>query len=233
MARSVGSTRTFAYTADQAVEKVRANGERTIERFSRRTTVRRPDRLTFTDSGRDHDSIAWYDGSRFTLVSNRDKVWVRGPMPPTLDEALDFASAEYAIHIPTADLLYSSPYDALMTADTTGGWVDVQQVGDRSCDHLAYRQAVVDWEIWLNQDERRLPCQIQIAYKNDPGKPVTRVVFHDWDPAPQLSDAMFTARIPEGYQRLTMMRHATVVDETAAASTGSAGTDAAGKEPPR
>ena len=30
-------------------------------------------------------------------------------MPPSLDEALDFLSGEYAVQMPTADLLYSSP----------------------------------------------------------------------------------------------------------------------------
>jgi hypothetical protein len=119
------------------------------ESFSRRTVVRRPNRLTFTDKGDGHDTAAWYDGQRLTMVSNPDKVWVRGPMPPTLDEAMDFVSAEYAVQIPTADLLYSNPYEALMTADTTGGWVNVEKVGERTCDHLSYQQAVVDWQIWL------------------------------------------------------------------------------------
>ena len=49
-------------------------------------------------------------------MANREKIWVRGPMPGTLDEAMDFLSAEYDIQIPTADLLYSNPYEALMTA---------------------------------------------------------------------------------------------------------------------
>ena len=42
-------------------------------------------------------------------VLNAHKVWARGPMPPSLDEALDYLSAEYAIQMPTADLLYRPP----------------------------------------------------------------------------------------------------------------------------
>jgi hypothetical protein len=186
------------------------------EHFVRYTTVRRPNQLTFTDKGDDHDASAWYDGKQLTIVSNRDKVWVRGPMPGTLDEAMDYVSAEYAVQVPTADLLYSSPYDALMTPDTTGGWVNVEQVDTRTCDHLSYQQAVVDWQIWLRQDDRRLPCQLQVTYKNEPLQPVARIVFHDWNPAPELSDTTFTPAIPDGYRRIKIMRHATVEDPSAA-----------------
>ena len=120
-------------------------------------------------------------------------------MPATLDEALDFLGAEYAVRIPTADLLYSSPYDALITKDTTGGWVDVQKIGDQSCDHLSYHQEVVDWEIWLGP-EHHFPCQLKITYKKDPGQPSTTVTFHGMETS-QVTDDTFAAKIPDGYQR--------------------------------
>jgi hypothetical protein len=149
-------------------------------------------------------------------------------MPGTLDEAIDFLSAEYAVQLPTGDLLYSNPYDALMTPDTKGGWVDVQKVGERTCDHLAYQQQVVDWEIWLTQNQG-LPCQIQITYKNEPSQPRMLVTYHDFNPSPQVSAETFTAQVPDGYQRLKMMRHATVVDEKAEAEAAAA--DAAASSP--
>jgi hypothetical protein len=219
MSQTVASTQAFSYRVEQEVQHVRAGGERTTERFSRRTIVQRPNRLALTDSGQDHDGAAWYDGKQLTVVMNRDKVWVRGPMPGTLDEAMDYVSAEYAVQIPTADLLYSNPYEALMTPDTTGGWVNVEQVDERSCDHLSYQQAVVDWEIWLTQD-RHLPCQLQITYKTQPGQPVTRVVFHDWNQAPSVSEATFTPDVPESYRRIKIMRYATVEDKTDTESKG-------------
>ena len=115
------------------------------ESFSRRTVVRRPNRLTFTDKGDGHDTAAWYDGQRLTIVSNPDKVWVRGPMPPTLDEAMDFVSAEDAVQIPHGRTCSTATLDqALMTADTTGGWVNVEKVGERTRDHLSYQQVVVE-----------------------------------------------------------------------------------------
>ena len=233
MSHTLATAQAFSFTADQMREHVRDNGTKTQERFSRHITVRRPDALAYTDSG-DRGGAAWYDGKSVTMVSNRDKAWARGPMPATLDEAMDFVSAEYAIQLPMADLLYSNPYDALMTKDTTGGWVDAVQIGDRTCDHLSYSQPVVDWQVWLTEDDRALPCQLEITYKTEKAKPVTRVVFHDWNPDAKVSDDTFAAKVPDGFQRIKMMRHVTVVDpnldETAPAA-AKKGQPAASKQP--
>jgi hypothetical protein len=145
------------------------------------------------------------------MMSSTDKVWARGPMPPTLDEALDYVSQEYAIQMPSADLLYSSPYEALMTAETTGGWRDVQAVDTRQCDHLAYQDPSVDWEIWINVDGR-LPCQIRIKYKNEAGQRVTTITFSDLDLSPKVTDDTFTPKVPADYRRIKVMRHGSVED---------------------
>ena len=113
--------------------------------------------------------------------------------------------------MPSADLLYSNPYDAFMTKETTGGWVDMQKIGDRSCDHVAYRQPAVDWELWVNEGTR-LPCQVKIVYKNAPLQPSTTIVYSAFDPKPQVSDETFAAKVPDGFQRIKIMRHATVND---------------------
>ena len=210
MSKNLGGLQTFAYTADEV--RTDTKGGRKVEKHvTRRLVMRRPSALTFTGKGDQRDIAAWYDGKHVTLVSHTDKIWARGPMPPTLDEALDFISAEYAIQMPTADLLYSSPYDAVMTPDTTGGWVDVQTIGDVRCDHLAYRQSVVDWEIWLGEG-RRLPCRARIVYKNEPGQPAVTVTYSDLDLSPAVNDNTFAAKIPDGYARIKMMRHATIDD---------------------
>jgi hypothetical protein len=217
MSKNVSSAQTFSYTATEEGAISGAGGKRTERRAERDVIIRRPNAFKAHAKGDERDLEVWYDGKQVTLVGHRQKIWARGPMPATLDEAIDYLSAEYAIQLPTADLVYSNPYDALMTADTTGGWVDRQQIGDRTCEHLAYKQQVVDWEIWVNGDTK-LPCQMQITYKTEPGQPKTTVTYTNWNSSPQLAADTFTPKVPEGYERLKMMRHATVVDEKADAA---------------
>jgi len=213
MSRTLAGLQTFSFTAEEHREKVRANGEKVAIAFTREVIVRRPNAIAFVDKSADRDGGGWYDGKNLTLVSNRQKVWARGPMPGTIDEAVDFLSAEYGVQVPSGDLLYSSPYDALMSKDTKGGWVGVEKIGETSCDHVSYQQSVVDWELWLTQDDRRLPRQLRIKYKSDPGQPVTRLVFSNWNTSAQVSDDTFAAKVPAGYERLKIMRHATVEDK--------------------
>jgi hypothetical protein len=207
MSKTLAGVQTFAYTSNEVREDVKG-GKKVEVQVTRRVVVRRPNSVFFTTKG-DRDGAGWYDGKHVTLVANAQKVWARGPMPPTLDEALDYLSAEYAIQMPTADLLYSSPYDALMTPETKGGWVDVQTVGNVPADHLAYQRPSIDWELWVGQ-RARLPVKIRFLYKQAPGQPSTTVSYSEFDVAPKVIDDMFVAKIPEGYNRIRIMRHATV-----------------------
>ena len=213
MSKTLGGLQSFAYTAHEVREQVKG-GQKVEKSVTRQVVIRRPNGVAFTSKG-EREGAGWYDGKHLTLVSNTDKVWARGPMPPSLDEALDFLSGEYAVQMPTADLLYSSPYDALMTPETKGGWVDVQTIGNVQTDHLAY-QGAVDWDLWLNQD-KHLPVQIKVVYKQAPGQPVATVTYSNVDLSPQVSDDTFVAKVPEGFNRIKIMRHATVEDTAAKA----------------
>ena len=166
--------------------------------------------MMFTSSGGDRDGAAWYDGKYITAISNKQKIWVRGPMPATLDEAMDYISSEYTVQLPSADLLYSNPYEALISSATTGGWVNAEQVGTRTCDHLSYHEGDIDWQLWLMQDDQAMPCKIQLTYKGAPGQPKAEAVFSEWNPNPTITESTFVPSVPEGYSRIKILRHASV-----------------------
>src|SRR6202008_1054059 len=109
------------------------------------------------------DSAYWYDGKHITFVANNQKKYARGPVPPTIDDALDFIATHYDVSTPMADLLYSSPYDALMTPATKGGWVGTETVDGQRTEHLAMQAEHVDWDVWIN--DHLLARQFQITYK--------------------------------------------------------------------
>jgi hypothetical protein len=222
MSDTVAGTKAFSYSTDEVRERVRRSGEKVSSKFTRKVVVRRPDAFMFTTSGGDRDGAAWYDGKYITAISNKQKIWVRGPMPPTLDEAIDFVSAEYAVQMPSGDLLYSNPYEALISSATTGGWVNTEQVGTRTCDHLSYQEGDIAWQLWLTQDDKALPCKIEITYKGEKGQPKAEVVFSDWNSNPTITDSTFVPAVPDGYSRIKMLRHATVEAPAAGAPTPTA-----------
>jgi hypothetical protein len=216
---SAGKVKIFSFTAEEVSEKVEAGGKKALVKVVRHVTVRRPDGFTFTTEG-GHGAKFWYDGKKATIVAEDKKVWARGPVPDDLDKMLDYSAAVYDMQLPWADLLYSSPYDALVDADTTGGWVGEETIEGKECDRLSYQNPVVDWEIWVTREHR--PKQLHITYKQDPGQPVTRVLFKDLNVSPSVTEETFTAKVPDGYTRIRLARRdsdlAPVEDDAAEAS---------------
>jgi hypothetical protein len=89
---------------------------------------------------------------------------------------------------------------------------------------------VVDWEIWLGPT-RRLPCQLKITYKNEPGQRTTTVVYHALEP--QVAAETLTPTVPDGYQRIKIMRHATVREPSAEETPAAAATSGSDQNKPR
>jgi len=204
MSSTLAGVKNFSFTAEEVSEKVGPGGQKTQEKIVRRVVVRRPDGFTFRTEG-GLGLTVWYDGKKATIVSDEKKRWARGAMPPTLDEMLDYAAAVHDLKLPWADLLYSSPYEALVSPDTTGGWVGVETIEGKPHDHLSYQNPVVDWEIWVGR-ERRGVERLKITYKLDPGQPVTLVTFKDENLAPTVDENTFTAQVPDGYTRIRLAR---------------------------
>ena len=119
--------------------------------------------------------------------------------------------------MPTADLLYSSPYDALMTPDTKGGWVDVQTIGStkkRSPGVPSRGRGLGP----LAESGGASPAQGQVRLQERARTAVGDRAYSDMDRSPQVSDDTFVPKIPEGYNRIRIMRHATVEDPAVGAA---------------
>ena len=50
-----------------------------------------------------------------------------------------------------------------------------------------------------------LPCEAQIVFKQEPGQPVSRLVFSDWNLDPRPADAQFAVNVPQGYELIPII----------------------------
>ena len=205
MSDQLAGAQTFSFKTDEVHQRSASDGTLKERRFSRETIIRRPDGAWFHMIGPDRDGEGYYDGETLTLVGNREEVWAQVPLPPTLDEAMDVLQVDYEIPMPMADFIYSSPYEALISEDTRGGWVGEETVSGQECDHLAFQSDAVDWELWVSKGEQRLPCQLLITYKQDPGQPTSRLTFVEWNLAAQADASRFDPRIPEAFRRIPVV----------------------------
>ena len=149
-------------------------------------TMRRPNRFyAKMTGGRGLES--WYNGKTLTIAAHPDKVFAQAPMPETIDRTLDALAERYDMALPMGDLFYGSAEKALLSDTTTGGYVGIENVGDTSCVHLAFKDVGADWELWLPAQGEPLPKRLKVVQKRRTGQPVIDLTFTAWNFAPQIS----------------------------------------------
>jgi hypothetical protein len=97
--------------------------------------------------------------------------------------------------------------DAISGADL--GETDVDGV---SCQHLAFVEKNIDWQIWIETGKAYVPRKFVITYKTSPGAPQFIAVLSAWDFATPLSDSLFSADLPPGAELITFLKAAKTKD---------------------
>lgn len=90
--------------------------------------------------------------------------------------------------------------------DVTAGFVVGKGVvAGARCDHLAFRKPDVDWQIWMREGPRPLPCKFVITSKRVAGMPSFSVVMTGWNTAPKLAGGTFTFAPPKDAKRIEFL----------------------------
>ncbi len=190
----------FSVRANLTTDDLLASGQKVQFNGSVELMVRRPDRLRMDIRGDRHDEHLYYDGKTFTIYGERVGYYASFQAPPTLAELKEVTEKRYGIDMPLADLFYwGTEHDG--TADVTAATkVGVSTVAGTTCDHYAFRQKDVDWEVWIEQGQHPLPRKMVITTTTEKTRPQSSQVL-DWDLSPQLGDELFKfAPPPEAHK---------------------------------
>ncbi len=205
MSSLLASSESFTFSTQEAHEHLRHNGETRHVRMTKEVSIRRPSALHMRIAGGEQDGEVFYDGKTVSLLANNKKMWAQAHVPPTLDEMMDYVAARLDIPMPMADVLYSNPYESLMTDDTRGSYVGEEPIEGSSCHHLSFQQEALDWQIWIAAGDQPLPCRLVIVYKQEQGPPRSQITFSNWRLAEQLADTTFAFQPPPDYQRIRIV----------------------------
>lgn len=192
----------FALEAEELYDEVPEQGPRRQLTSLRHVAVRRPNRLVGDASGDAVNRSFWYDGLTFSALDREQHVWAGGQVPPTIDEALDWVFQQTGTVIPLADLIYANPYERLMPGVQRGVYLGIHQAAGVPCHHLAFEQATVDWQIWIDAGPDPLPRKLVITYKTEDEVPQYTATIRTWNLAARLPDALFAFTPPEGATRV-------------------------------
>lgn len=145
----------------------------------------------------------FYDGKTFTVFAPRQGYYAAIEAPPTIKELLDKASERLGLVLPLADLFELGTDPSLTARITTAFFVSTDVVGGEVCNHFAFRQPGVDWQLWIRDGAQPLPCKWVITGTDDPNELDYEMEF-TWDLAPTVPKDAFTFVPPEGADKIAL-----------------------------
>ncbi len=208
MCRALADLKAFSFVVEESFDAVQDDGQRIQLCNHRKLSVRRPDRVFGESEGDTTDSQFYYDGKQVVVYDRKQKTYAAEKVPATIDAMLDELHEKYGVNQPLADFLFSDPYKVFTENAQSGLYVGLHHVGKTKCHHLAFRQKVLDWQIWIDAGDKPLPRKLVITFKRQAGTPQFTALIHRWDASPELADATFEFRPPEGVRKVDFLhRH--------------------------
>lgn len=202
MSQSMRSLSAFRFQAAHETDLVLDNGQKIQVDAESRVVVERPNHVRSDRRGELADVTLYYDGDSITIHGHRTNFYATAKAPPDIDAAVDFMRAKLGMEVPGGDLLYSDLYEGLTENATSGDYIGKADVRGRSCHHLAFRGQETDWQLWVEDSPRALPCKYVITSKDIAQAPQFSVELHDWQIEKQVPDDLFTFKPPKGAERI-------------------------------
>jgi hypothetical protein len=181
-----------------------ASGQRIQVSRTIRLQVRRPDRFHAEVNSTRRSHALYYDGHSITLFNRLHNFYGAIPAPSSLDEALDAACERFGITIPLEDLIVSDPYHSALAHVTSGRDLGPVTVLGVPCEHLAFIQPSVDWQVWIQDGPKPVPRKVVITYKEEEDSPQYTAILSDWDFETKLPDFLFTFEPPAGAVKIAV-----------------------------
>ena len=180
MSDYVGSQQSIAATFDSDIEVITSDLQKIQFTSSGQLQLSRPDKLRVKRTGGYTDVEMVYDGKTLTLSGNHTKAYVQQEMSGPSDKIFDEIQGKLSTAMPGTDLLLTNSYDAL-TADVVESKHIGQGVVDGvECDHLAFRNADSDWQIWIETGAKPIPHKYVITSKTVALAPQYTLRIRDW-----------------------------------------------------
>lgn len=202
MSATLAAAKSLSFSAHAIADQFTPEGQKLQFAKNQKVVLKRPGKLAADVNGDLEDLVFRYDGKRVTLYNPRTRSWGTTDAPATIEDTLDMLAEKYQMPMPLADLAFSDPYKCLTENVRSGEYVGIGYVFDAKCHHLAFRQAAVDWQIWIEDGTKPLPRKVVITFKESPGHPQYTAFLSDWNLNADAPDSAFTFTPPAGSKQV-------------------------------
>jgi hypothetical protein len=180
MSDYLAEQKAISFSYDTNLEVVTKDHQKLLLASSGKIDVGRPDKIRASRSGGFANVEMTFDGKTATLFGKDANLYTQIEIPGTLDHLINELRDKFNRPLPGADLLLPDVYGELIH-----DVVDVKDlgsgvIGGTECDHLAFRNKDVDWQIWIAQGERPYPCRYIITDTHVDEGPQYSIQISNW-----------------------------------------------------
>lgn len=198
MSGYLGGLHAFSVLYETETEFLTGDGQKLELSASGQIDMRRPDGAHITRFGELATTELFYDGKLLTLLAKKANAYFQIDSQGGIDAAIDDFRQATGMYAPGADLLVSDPFASLMQDVVSGEYVGDTVLDGVPAYHLAFRDAAVDWQIWVRADDHPVPMKYTITTKWMTGAPEHSIRFRNWNFEPSIGDADFGFVAPAG-----------------------------------
>jgi len=187
----------FQVTTDVTGERVLEDGQKLQHSATATLDVARPNKVRVWMMSARSERELIYDGKAATLYTPAQKSYSSVAFTGTLDQLVDGLQRNYGVEVPLSDLFVwgtaAAPLDKIESAMNAGQ----DFIDEDLCNHYAFRQGLLDWQIWITTGSKPLPRKLVITNRADEARPES-VSLIDWNLTPTFKDSIFTFVPPKG-----------------------------------
>ena len=194
----------FQVSTELTGERVLADGQKLQHTATAGMEVQRPNKIRVRMHSARSERELIYDGKTVTLFTPAQKYYSTVEFTGTIGELANRLEEKYGVQFPMSDLFLwgtpAAPLDRIESAMNAGQ----DFIGDDLCDQYAFRQAKIDWQIWITTGSKRLPRKVVVTNRADEARPQS-VSMIDWNLKPTFKDAVFKFTPPKGARKIEIV----------------------------
>jgi len=204
MGKFLQTLQRFEVSTELSGERVLADGQKLQHTATADLDVERPNKLRAVMLSARSERQLFYDGKSVTLYTPAQKYYSTVDFTGTIGELISRLKDRFGVEVPLSDLFLwgtpAAPLDKIESAMNAGQ----DFIGDDLCDHYAFRQANVDWQIWITTGSKPLPRKVVITNRADEARPQS-VSLIDWNLKPTFKNTVFKFTPPKGATKIEIV----------------------------
>ncbi len=204
MGAFLSTLKRFHAKTEATGERVLTDGQKLQHTATAKMDVERPNKIrALMQSARSEREII-YDGKTVAFYTPGQKYYSTVEFSEPIGGLIDKLEQQYAVQLPLQDLFLfgtpAAPLDKIESAMNAGQ----DFIGNDLCDHYAFRQGDIDWQIWISAGGKPLPRKIVITNRADDARPQS-VSLIDWNLKPSFKDSVFSFTPPKGATKVEIV----------------------------